>query len=496
MDDAPADSAPVLNPNIAELAKSGRSACKKCKALIEKDSLRLGKAYDNGDRVMTSWYHCACWPVPKKLGCVAEIGGWDELSDAHKQQVIDRCGPSKAPANAPAATGPSASSPACAMALAQGSLTSFVGGRKAPVSAGAPARPAPVLDSSGGAFAEFVELCDRVTAVGSTLTKTELISTHLAALVKRKIDPYLTVRLLLPSKSGNDLRVYSVKDKSLVSHVSTALRCSEAAMAAHLESSADFGATAEHFFALRLAQKHAGATAADTASMSPPPTSSLTLSDVNDWLDRFAMPDTAALVMLCELVPRCGTPAELRVAMRLVSKDLRIGGGTAIVLKGVGGDRAYERFKAQPDGLRKLVSDTCDGAHGAGHGAGQGAGQGAGHGAGHGGSGAGHSGSGAVRLGEPFKPQLAGQCGAFDKAVTAFPRGFFVEVKYDGERLQAHLLRGGAVRFFARSLKETTETKVTGLAAAVVAAFPNASEVTARLQRTRAAAASISCAIG
>ena len=62
----------------------------KCKATIENKTLRVGKSYDNGDRVMTSWYHPACWPVPKALVSLADIQGWDTLDDEHKQLLIDR----------------------------------------------------------------------------------------------------------------------------------------------------------------------------------------------------------------------------------------------------------------------------------------------------------------------------------------------------------------------------------------------------------------------
>ena len=44
------------------------------------------------------------------------------------------------------------------------------------------------------------------------------------------------------------------------------------------------------------------------------------------------------------------TPSQLKVATRLVRKDLRINAGASVVLKAVGGAAAYERFKAQMAG--------------------------------------------------------------------------------------------------------------------------------------------------
>jgi len=485
-DAAPPPAAAPSNPLIAEPAKSGRSNCKKCKGLIDKGTLRLGRVYDNGDRIMTSWYHPSCWPVPKKnFASVDEIEGWDTLSNEHKQIILDLV-PGKPP-RASGAAGASASHKVSASGSsgggggggASGSILSFFGGATsaaASTSAGASSKTAPQtsrhLDESGGTFAEFVELCDRVANVGSTLSKSQLISSHLDALLARRIDPFLTVRLLMPSKSGNDLRVFSLKDKSLVVHMSTVLRCSEAAMSAHLESADDFGTTAEHFYAQRLAKIASTAAAAaaaigeegeegeegveaadDTVSTLPPQGARLHLADVNGWLDRLAAPDTSPLSLLRELVGRCNLPSELRVAMRLISKDIRIGGGTAVVLKGVGGDSAYDRFKAQPEQLRAIVSE-CKGGPGGGLSAKAKAEGGAAAGAG--------SGSGSlsgVRVGRAFKPQLAGQCKSFDDPVTKFARGFYVEVKYDGERLQCHL-KNGKVKFFSRSLKDPPETKV------------------------------------
>lgn len=51
---------------VAEYAKSNRSACKKCKQKLDKGELRIGVVFTKGDAEMTSWYHPACMPQPKK----------------------------------------------------------------------------------------------------------------------------------------------------------------------------------------------------------------------------------------------------------------------------------------------------------------------------------------------------------------------------------------------------------------------------------------------
>lgn len=166
---------------------------------------------------------------------------------------------------------------------------------------------------------------------------------------------------------------------------------------------------------------------------------------------------------------------------RLVApQDLRINAGSAIVLKGIGGAEAWERFKAAPHALQTIVADAFA-ASGSGTRSGDGGGsrdggRGGGVDAGASGADAGAS-RGGVRVGQAFKPQLAGKCASFDKPVTKFPSGFYVEVKYDGERLQAHYEHGRPVAFYTRSIKPTPAHKVAGVAEALAAAFPHASRL-------------------
>ena len=459
------EGAPTFNPNIAELAKSGRSTCKRCKALIASQTLRIGKAYDNGERVMTSWYHPHCWPVPKKLADVSEIAGWADLSVEHRADLISRA-PNRAPSEGTASSAPPAHE-APAAAVASEAAASIH-----PVWMAAKASPAKVsttgaarFNDGGGTFRSFTELCDRIGAVGSSLEKTGIISRHLDKLEAQGVEVTPTVRLLLPGKAHNH-QTYQLKDKSLLAHLSTALNCSEVAMATHLEQSAggDIGLTAEHFF---------------EGSARAPSMDMLSLSDVLTWLERLASSEAAPLELIRALLPKC-SPPELRYAMRLVRKDIRINAGSAVVLRGVGGDKAYDEFKSQPHELDAI----CHRARTSG-GRGLGAAfQGGGGGVGGGGSAAdsngGAKGSGSICVGIPFKPQLAGQCSSFEKPLKAYPNGFFVEVKYDGERCQVHMSGGGSVQFFSRSLKEVgaiSPHKVTGLTAAITAAFPSASSL-------------------
>ena len=280
-------------------------------------------------------------------------------------------------------------------------------------------------------------------------------------------------------------------------------------MAAHLENSDDVGLSAQHFY--------------ERSPVLPsPPPPPLPLAAVNDWLNKLAQPSAMTRLLLAEIVPRTA-PEQLKVLVRIVRKDLRLGAGAATILKGIGGECAWARFKAQPHELEaicqlqagtKTASKTGGGGGGGGGGKGKGKGKGVG--------------GGMVAAGRPCKPQLAGQCNSFEVPVKKFPTGFFVEapppplappsrprlhrhppprrgvanrrhpplsghsrplsghpplsghstdtrpcqVKYDGERLQVHMTRDGGVAFFSRALKDVPATKVIGLEAALRKAFP------------------------
>ena len=71
---------------VVELAKSGRSTCKKCRQLILKDTLRVGKVYrDQDDRERKNYYHPACWPVPRKLTSIEEVRGFASLTQEQRE---------------------------------------------------------------------------------------------------------------------------------------------------------------------------------------------------------------------------------------------------------------------------------------------------------------------------------------------------------------------------------------------------------------------------
>lgn len=95
-----------------EYAKSGRSKCKSCKALLAEGSLRIGQSRDIGDFSQTSWFHLSCLPTSNAFRSLsaATIPGFKELKkkdqtavrkllvelcEEAEEQLADKSGPAK-----------------------------------------------------------------------------------------------------------------------------------------------------------------------------------------------------------------------------------------------------------------------------------------------------------------------------------------------------------------------------------------------------------------
>lgn len=88
-------------PFAIEKAKTGRAKCKKCKAVIEKDTIRIAKLMNSpfSEGKMKAWHHTDClFDVFAKQRAATkriddpedDIDGWNELSDDDKKIITDK----------------------------------------------------------------------------------------------------------------------------------------------------------------------------------------------------------------------------------------------------------------------------------------------------------------------------------------------------------------------------------------------------------------------
>lgn len=188
---------------------------------------------------------------------------------------------------------------------------------------------------------------------------------------------------------------------------------------------------------------------------SPAASSVLTLKQVDRWLDKLTtlskedeqQPHLASLLSVC-------TERDLNFVVRLIDKDLNVNIGAKFVLNAVHPQAfdAYRNTHNLRSVIDKVLSHSLDATpvkpseedgeaplpkmkKGL---------------------------SVGLQLGTPIKPMLAKACKSFDEAWKRCPRGVYVEIKYDGERVQVHK-QGDTYQFFSRNLKPVKANKVEGL---------------------------------
>jgi hypothetical protein len=74
----------------AELSKSARASCKRCKEKIDKDVIRIGMHSASADGIeFTSWTHLLCFNPPKKMGIDEFLDhlNMNELSEENRAHV-------------------------------------------------------------------------------------------------------------------------------------------------------------------------------------------------------------------------------------------------------------------------------------------------------------------------------------------------------------------------------------------------------------------------
>jgi len=89
MDDAAAavsTTTPAVGTAYEVVDTAGGGVCQRCMQPILQDSLRVGKASpDANGHEQRTFFHPACWPVPRKLTSLAQVVGWAALGDEQRE---------------------------------------------------------------------------------------------------------------------------------------------------------------------------------------------------------------------------------------------------------------------------------------------------------------------------------------------------------------------------------------------------------------------------
>lgn len=293
-------------------------------------------------------------------------------------------------------------------------------------------------------FSEFNKLIDKVAEEPSYNLKTTLIQKFLRdGSNRKKFSGNLEVwlKLLIPKV---DQRVYNIQDKQIVKLFSRIFSLKHDDLLQDLHAG-DVSETIASFFKKSKAVK-------------PVNESLLTLTDIDDFLEKL-VPKTREEEQVQHFEALCKkcTTEDIRTVIRLIKKDLKMNCREKHVLAALHDD-AYDSFQKSRN-LSFIIKQY--------------------------GSSIGKSNPAAstssskisrLQVMTPIAPQLAEACKDFDKALKKCPKGFYSEIKYDGERVQVHK-KGNEFKYFSRNLKPVQEHKISKLKEYLPKAFPNANDI-------------------
>jgi DNA ligase-3 len=288
------------------------------------------------------------------------------------------------------------------------------------------------IDESG-AFLQLQTLIEEIASNSKHTDKTKVIAKFLKTF---EGDVYKLFRLLLCKE---DKRVYNVREKVFVKLLSQIFNCSEKEMITDLEQG-DIGKTTKKFF---------------VASGQAKSKSTLTLNEVDDWLDELTKyTKEEQQIRHFEKILVKATGSDLYYLAKIIDHDLKVMIGPKYALEALHPD-AFKAYKVtndlksiitktkkyelesngKPDLLRKM-SLTID-------------------------------------IMVPVKPMLARVSKSCADTVSRCPNGMLCEIKYDGERIQIHK-NGDEYSCFSRNLKPVTPHKVADLKEYIPKAFKDA----------------------
>lgn len=434
MSDKEFEEPPPEKPFHVDRAKTGRANCKKCKQKITQGELRFAKLGYNpfGTGTIKQWHHIPCMfevfkkqrATTKKLEHPDEIGGWDNISESDKLEIISYFTPEvkKVFENEKSASD-----------IQGSSKNDFQNNTK---------NDSNVKNHKDNSFRMFRKICNDVANESSYLNKTKIIADFFDKGSDGDVfkgDMELWCRLLLP---GVVQRVYKLQSQQLIKLFSKILGTNYEEMLEDLEKG-DVAETVSDFFK-------------SSKVVTEAKKSTLTLTEVDTFLDDLTKTSTEneKAHVFKEIIKKC-TANDLKMLLRLIKHDLRINAGAKHILGAIHQD-AYEAFQTSRD-IKAVVKNalktktTCGSK-----------------------SKQAKSGKGmkiCIKMMTPVLPMLAQPCKSVQMALEKCPNGIFSEIKYDGERIQLHK-SGNTFKYFNRSLKPTLAHKVNHFKEYIPKAFP------------------------
>ncbi|GIY07413.1 hypothetical protein CEXT_237982 [Caerostris extrusa] len=425
------------NRYCIDLAKRGTAGCKECNKKIEKGLVRIAKIIPNpftdAGGEMKQWFHVRCIfsklsrarATTKKIESTEDIEGWDDLEDEHKPEILQCI--SEFSSSVPAKKTPQKKTPAKSKKEAKEEEHDDHNFSDDEI--------AEVEDNS---FQRFRKICTKLGKHPKYTDKTAILQdffTKGSDGESFKGNLYLWAKMLLPAV---EKRIYNLQTTQIIKIFSKIFQVSKEEMLEDLQEGigeGDVSETVKIFFE-------------KSDSFPPAEESKLHLQDIDKYLEELTKTgqEVEQTNILTKVAKKC-TASDLKYFIRFIKHDLRINAGPKHILEAIH-PTAYEAFQASRNlkdivkrcsklgkkgNLQKLAVQTS--------------------------------------LMTPVLPMLAMACKDLEEPFKKYSKGFYVEIKYDGERVQLHK-RGQEFSYFSRSLKPVMPHKVAHLKDYIPKAFP------------------------
>ncbi|UJR26750.1 hypothetical protein I4U23_008065 [Adineta vaga] len=479
-----------------DYAKLGTSACKKCKTKITKNEIRIAKVtpspFSEGD-TMKVYHHVPCIfetflharATTKIIESSTDLDGWSNISPADREIVLEQIKQiqtarvTKSPTKkATKSATKSVTTPTKKTPTKTTTTTTTKASSSKSVPKNVDDDDESTIDNNDietidieddvddekdidtktngihtplnddpkhpdNAFRQFRALCTKIAETNGHLAKTSIVEqfiTYGTDGESFKGNLSLLFHLLLPSKGYKSI-IYNLKAKQLCKLFSTIFHENVTAMIQKCEECGDVAETIAQFYS-------------STTHVKPPPKTILSNYDVDTYLQELGkITREQDQIQLLRKITEKSTVNDLRMFIRLVQKDLKINAGPKHIIESLG-TNAYESFQATND-LKSFIKRYLEHKTSIDNG-----------------TQLSKKLSIRIELMTPVHPMLAEPCKSVDFAFKRCPKGFFAEIKYDGERLQLHKDKANKFKFFSRSLKPVTEHKIEQLSQFVLQAFP------------------------